>query len=149
MTTQLEERPRVLPTWLDRFDGDFARFFDRLGWPTWGEDRLRIEESMEDGTLVVRAEIPGVDPDKDVEVTVDGGYLMIRAERRDERSDKGDRGFRTEFRYGSLARTLRLPEGVTADDVVASYKDGMLEVRVTMPVTPEGPTPRKVDVTRV
>jgi HSP20 family protein len=149
MTTQLEERQRVLPTWLDRFDGDFARFFDRLGWPTWGEDHLRIEESMEDGTLVVRAEVPGVDPDKDVDVTVEGGYLMIRAERRDERSDKSDRGFRTEFRYGSFARTLRLPEGVTADDVAASYKDGMLEVRVTMPAAPEGPTSRKVAVTRV
>jgi HSP20 family protein len=147
MTTQLLDRPRVRPTWLDWFDGDVGRFFDRFGWPTLGEDRLRIEEMMEDGTLIVRAEVPGVDPDKDVEVTLDGRYLTIRAERRDERSDKGDRAFRTEFHYGSFARTFQVPEGVQADDVTASYKDGVLEVRVAMPATLAGPTPQKVAVT--
>jgi HSP20 family protein len=149
MTTDLEARGKARPALLDWFDGDVGRFFERLGFPsTWGEDRIRVEQELQDGTLIVRAELPGVDPEKDVDVSVADGYLTIRAERRSERSDKADGGFRTELRYGTFARTLRLPEGTKPDDVVASYKDGMLEVRVTLPPEVAEPGLRKVAVTR-
>jgi HSP20 family protein len=81
-------------------------------------------------------------------VTVDNGYLTIRAERRDERSDKDGREFRTEFRYGTFARTLRLPEGTKSEDVTASYKDGVLEVRVAMPPETETPSAQKITISR-
>jgi len=102
--------------WLD-FDADTE------GW-------LRVEEVREDGTLVVRAELPGVDPDKDVEVSVTDGVLHISAKReqRDEKKDKGN--YRSEFRYGEFSRDLTLPAGVDPDAAVATYKDGILEVRV-------------------
>jgi HSP20 family protein len=143
-----DARNRARPALWDWFDGDVGRFFERLGWPaTWGEDRIRVEEEMVDGALVIRAEIPGVDPDKDVDISLGDGYLTIRAERRSERSDKQGGGFRTELRYGSFSRVLRLPEGAKADDVTASYTDGMLEVRVPMPPAATS-TPQKVAVTR-
>src|SRR6476646_8325195 len=76
------------------------------GWPMvadWrreGGHALRIEDRLEDDRYVVRAEIPGIDPDKDVEITVSDGVLTISAERREEISEKG----RSEFHYGSLIR---------------------------------------------
>jgi HSP20 family protein len=96
---------------------------------------FRVEETIRDTDYVIRAELPGLDPDKDIEVTVDGRILTIRAERR--RQDKGP--YRSEFRYGSLARAVRLPARVDAADVTARYDKGVLEVSVPVPVVkPEG-----------
>ncbi|HYA67688.1 MAG TPA: Hsp20/alpha crystallin family protein, partial [Acidimicrobiales bacterium] len=55
-------------------------------------------------------------------------------------------GYRSEFRYGTFERDVLLPKGVTADDVSASYTDGILEVRVPMP-TEAKPEATKVAVT--
>ena len=94
---------------------------------------IRVEEFHDDGTLVVRADLPGIDPGKDVELTVADGMLRIEAERREEEK-KEDKGYlRQEVRYGSLARTLPLPEGVTESDIKASYKAGILEIRIPEP----------------
>jgi HSP20 family protein len=94
---------------------------------------IRVEEFHDDGTLVVRADLPGIDPEKDVELTVADGMLHIEAERREEEK-KEDQGYlRQELRYGSLARTLPLPEGVTGSDIKATYKAGILEVRIPEP----------------
>lgn len=83
--------------------------------------------------LVVRAELAGIDPDKDVEITVEGPMLRITAERREQEQSEGRDYVRKEFRYGSFTRTFPLPEGVTETDVKATYKDGILEVRVPLP----------------
>ena len=96
------------------------------------DDRLRVEEYREDGTLVVRAEMPGIDPDKDVEITVAEGMLTISAERTEKTETEDKSGYRSEFRYGSFSRTLQLPPGATEDDIVANYADGILEVRVPL-----------------
>jgi predicted unusual protein kinase regulating ubiquinone biosynthesis (AarF/ABC1/UbiB family)/HSP20 family molecular chaperone IbpA len=96
---------------------------------------FRVEESIRDDRYVIRAELPGLDPKNDIEVTVDGRILTIRAERRQQ--DNGP--YRSEFRYGSLARTVRLPAGVDPADVTARYDKGVLEVSVPVrAVKPEG-----------
>ena len=69
---------------------------------------FRVEEVAEDDRYVIRAELPGLDPDEDIEVTVEGRNLTIQAERRQEDSGPS----RSEFRYGSLARLVRLPTRV-------------------------------------
>ncbi len=107
-----------------------------LDWPEgWRErfedaDALRVEEFQEGDTLVVRAEMPGIDPDKDVEVTVTDHLMRVKAERRQETKTEDKKGYRSEFRYGSFTRTVPLPAGATEDDVKASYTDGILEVRI-------------------
>ena len=84
---------------------------------------------------MIRAELPGLDPDKDIEVTVDGRTLTIYAERRQEDRDP----YRSEFRYGSLTRQVRLPAKVDATDITARYEKGVLEVSVPVrEVKPEG-----------
>jgi HSP20 family molecular chaperone IbpA len=96
---------------------------------------FRVEEVARDNRYLIRAELPGLDPEKDIEVTVDGATLTIHAERRQE--DSGPH--RSEFRYGSLTRLVRLPVTVDAKDVTARYERGVLEVSVPAPeVRPEG-----------
>jgi HSP20 family protein len=98
-----------------------------------GNGLLKVEEFRDGGDLVVRSELPGIDPEKDAELTVSNGMLHIRAERQEESEDKGKEGYWSEFRYGAFSRTLPLPEGVNPDDIKASYRDGVLEVRVPVP----------------
>lgn len=100
-------------------------------WPDWPGmgDQLRVEEFVEDDSLVIRVEIPGVNADEDIEVEVDRGRLRIRAQREQREETKDDTSFRSEFHYGSFQRTIELPPGTDADDVTASYDDGILEVR--------------------
>ena len=96
---------------------------------------FRLEESIQDDRYVIRAELPGLDPENDIEVTVDGRILTIRAERRQQANGPS----RSEFRYGSLARAVRLPAGVDPADVTARYDKGVLEVSVPAEaVKPEG-----------
>ena len=73
----------------------------------------------------------------DVEITVTDGTLRLRAHREERTEDKRPDGYRSEFRYGSFERSLPLPEGASATDVKATYKDGVLEVRVPMPPAAE------------
>ena len=94
------------------------------------EDQLRVEEFMDGDTLVIRAELPGIDPDNDVELTVGDGMLHIHAERRQEKKVEDKDLVRSELRYGAFTRTLPLPVGATDKDIDASYKAGILEVRV-------------------
>ena len=124
-----------------RFRAMFPDLADWLGSPWSGPPPFlagqvfRLEESIRDDRYVIRAELPGLDPENDIEVTVDGRILTIRAERRQQ--DKGP--YRSEFRYGSLARAVKLPARVDPADVTARYDKGVLEVSVPVEaVKPEG-----------
>src|SRR5690606_16894785 len=123
-----EDFDRMFDEWMKALP--FRRpFFSRPGL----DQMVRVDEFYENGDLVVRAELPGVDPDKDVEVSVSDGMLHIRAERREEEK-KEERGYvRQELRVGSFARSLSLPEGVSEKDIQAAYENGILEIRVPAP----------------
>jgi HSP20 family protein len=96
---------------------------------------FRVEEVDRGNRYVIRAELPGLDPEKDIEVTVEGRTLTVHAERRQE--DSGP--YRSEFRYGSSTRLVRLPVRVDASDVTARYKRGVREVSVpAREARPEG-----------
>jgi HSP20 family protein len=107
---------------------------------------IKVEEVIENDQVVVRAELPGVDPEKDIEVTVDEGVLTITAERREKTEEKTERGYRSEFRYGTFVRQVRLPSGTSAEVVSASYRDGILEVRMPAPMA--GGSTRRIQVER-
>lgn len=97
---------------------------------------IPVDEFEQDGALVVRAEMAGIDPDKDVDVTVSDGLLHIAAHRREEETTGDDRYIRKEMHYGAFERDLPMPEGVAESDVTATYKDGILEVKVPLGNTP-------------
>ena len=110
----------VIPDILDWFEEPFLTLRPYLAQP------IRVEEYTEDGRLLVKAELAGIDPAKDVEVTVGSGYLSIHAQRSGTLEGKQH----SEFRYGSFTRTLALPADAVQDDVSASYRDGILTVSV-------------------
>jgi len=89
---------------------------------------FRVEDYTKDNRYLVRAELPGLDPEKDIEVTADAGTLTIRAERREEHKEPRY----SEFRYGSLTRSVTLPASADAEKITASYDNGILEVAVPL-----------------
>jgi HSP20 family protein len=126
MAAQLHRRT-AMPQLIDWFE-DFP-FGPRTMLST-SEHAIRVEEYQDDGTFTIKAELPGIDPDKDVEITVDHGILTMHAERTEEKRE----GKRSEFLYGSFTRSVQLPEGVKEDDIKASYDHGVLTV-----TAPTGP----------
>lgn len=113
-----------LPDWLERWEP--------LRWLADQRDAMAIpvEEFVEDDHLVIRAELPGVDPDTDISVSVDAGVLHIRAQRRERHEEDKPERFHSELRYGAFSRAIRLPADAGAGDVDASYADGILTVRL-------------------
>jgi HSP20 family molecular chaperone IbpA len=102
-------------------------------------------EIVKDGRdALVRVELPGVDLASDVSVEVDRGRLVIRGERRDERSGDGGARVLREMRYGSFRRAFVLPERIDADAISASYDAGVLTVRVSGAY--DTPEPRTIPV---
>lgn len=102
-----------------------------------------IESYVDNGTLVLRADLPGVDP-KDVEITVSGDSLVLRGKRESRQEKKGRDYFYREVSYGTFERTVPLPKGIKPEEIKATYNNGVLEL--TMP-TPKELSPRKIPVT--
>ena len=136
MSALLRRDPRTMfPDLVDWFEAPFMTLRPYLAQP------IRIEDYVEDDHYVIRAELAGIDPEKDVEVTVGSGYLTIRA----ERSDKIEGKHRSEFRYGSFSRTVGLPANADEDAVTASYRDGILTVSVGLR-TEQKPSAKKIEI---
>ncbi|WP_427170872.1 Hsp20/alpha crystallin family protein [Arthrobacter sp. 92] len=137
------------PFELLRSPSDIMDAFDRMFESAAGPAPIRVEEFLDDKTLVVRAEMPGMDPDKDIEVSISEGVLHIRAERQEKEEHKDKNQYRSEFRYGSFTRDLTLPEGIREEDIKASYTDGVLEVRTPLPeAVAAGTEKKKLPITR-
>lgn len=131
----------MIGDWFDQWPRMFDRRFpELLGRGFMGGEAMRVEQFTDGDEIVIRAEIPGVDPEEDIEVSVVSGKLTIAAEREQKEESKDDRGFRSEFHYGSFRRVMTLPPGTTAEDVAAGYEDGILEVRVPVDRDVEGKT---------
>lgn len=133
---------------LSLLQGDMNRLFERFmgeGSPTLERPRrwipaVDIVES--DGRFVIRADLPGMDPD-DVDVEVLDGTLRITGERRSERRSEDAGVARLERSYGRFERILSLPDGVDADAIDATFDKGVLELTVPKPVES---TPRRIDI---
>lgn len=82
-----------------------------------------------DESIVVKAEVPGVDK-KDISVDINNGVLTVKGERKHEEEVKEDRFYRKERVYGKFERGFRLPEGTDYDKINADFKDGILTVTV-------------------
>lgn len=144
MTSLLRRDPLHLdvPDWM-------ARWLEERGLAETllpGGLGIRVEEVNREGSHVIRAELPGIDPDKDVEISVHDGMLHIQGARSERTEDRDQSSYRTEFRYGRFERALPLPAGTSADDVTATYKDGVLEVR--LPLATEAREAAKIAVRR-
>jgi len=135
------ERTLAVPRLLDWLQTELLAF-PRFGTSVH-EREMRCEQYVEDGRFVLRVEMPGIDPDKDADISVADGVLTVRAERQESRKEGGH----SEFFYGSLVRTFLLPRGAHENEITATYRDGVLEVTVPLPDYKKH-SGRKVSVTR-
>ena len=147
-TSRALPAPRRLDLF-DRLFDDLPGMFHRpvVFWPDRAADPIRVEEFTEEDTLVIRVELAGIDPERDVEISVKDDVLHIGAERREEEKTEGRDYVRRELHYGAFHRDLALPKGVSDAEVKASYKDGILEIRVPMPKT-DAEAPKKIPVAK-
>ena len=144
----LDRFRRELDDLLERFGPDrdwFAPFrFDRqfFGEREPAAARPAIESFVEDGKFIVRTDLPGIDA-KNVDIKVIGDVLTIKGSREEKSETKKADFFRREIRYGSFERSISLPKGIKAEDLKATYRDGVLELSAPMP---KEATPKEVKV---
>jgi HSP20 family protein len=127
-----------------RFDMD--RLFDRFLGEVPGERTTlwmpSIESYTKDGELVVKAELPGVDP-KDLDVSITERELVIKGERKSEKDAKEENYAYREIVYGSFERRFVLPEGVKTDELKAKFANGILEITMPAPAITKA---RKIEI---
>jgi HSP20 family protein len=93
---------------------------------------LQIASYVDGDSLCIRADLPGVDP-QEVELLVEDNQLTLKGERKAEQEQQNGNRLTQEVQYGAFARTFTLPEGVMAEELQASYHNGVLEVTVPLP----------------
>jgi HSP20 family protein len=140
---------RMLERFADEIDSVFGDFGVGRSWlaPRWGRNWMRtplratidawapdVEVYQQNNDFVVRADLPGLKKD-DVCIDVTDNDITISGERRQEQETEREGLYRSERSYGSFCRTIPLPEGTITDQAKATFKDGVLEVR--MPAPPE------------
>jgi HSP20 family protein len=158
-------RPASPFSFMRRFSEEMDRLFDDFsfgrsswgfGWPELGRGLTRkdlerawfpqIEMRRRDNQLVLRADLPGLKKE-DVQVEIDqNNCLTIQGERRKDWSEEDRQGrYLSERSYGKFYRCIELPEGAKADNVIATFQDGVLEITVPAPET-EQTGSRKIEV---
>jgi HSP20 family protein len=93
---------------------------------------IRTEKFIENGRFVVRAEMPGIDPQREAQISVSMGIMTIYAERHEDR----DRDYHSEFRYGAFTRHVALPVTADESDVRTGYDKGIIEISVGLRAGP-------------
>ena len=121
------------------------RFYGRGLWPTWLEregkfPRVNMAETTE--TLTVECELPGVGKD-DVDISVEGGVLTIRGERKPPEDRPSEHYYRRERGFGPFERSIELPSRVDVDNISAKIANGVLEV--VLPRHPDS-KPKRIEV---
>ena len=118
---------REMTSLRDAMDRMFEEGFWRPPVPFggWGEGTLALDMYETEDSVVVKTAIPGMKAD-DLDVSVTGNTLTIRAETTEEEEIKRERYQRRERRHGSYARSVTLPNGLRADQAEADYTDGVL-----------------------
>jgi HSP20 family protein len=119
--------------------------FNRLLEPRWDEyegvdawaPRLDFSETKD--AFMVKAEIPGVEP-KDVSVSLENQMLTIKGEKHKEKEEKDEKYHRVERSWGGFTRTIALPAGVDTAKVNATFKDGVLTVKLPKTLEAKGTT---------
>jgi HSP20 family protein len=126
------------------FDSFLREPFDTLSESvaSWGRWAPALDVSESDTAIIVRAEVPGVDPNE-IDITVTGDRLTISGEKKETVEKKDRDTFHRESRYGSFSRTLPLPAGVDPQQVTAEHANGVLTI--TLQKTPAA-TAKKIVV---
>ena len=135
--SEIVSRVEDIEHWMERFMDDmwrrpFPSLFGRDRWLPIRQLSIRmpsIDVYEEKDSVVVKAELPGMKKE-DIEVNLAGENLTIKGEKKEDKEVKEDNYYRRERSYGSFTRAVALPCEVKSDEIKASFKDGVLEIRV-------------------
>jgi HSP20 family protein len=118
-------------------DRVFDRFWggDPAGLPAFGTWSPTLDVAVTADTVVVTAEIPGMDAENIHVSLQDEAILILKGEKKQEKEEKDERHYHAERPYGVFARSIRLPVAVDGSQAVATFKNGVLTV--TLPKGPE------------
>ena len=135
---------RTLRTLQREVDSLFDRFFDRSddgegASAVWSPRTDLVEK---DDAFHLRLDVPGMSTD-DITINLQNGTLTVSGERTSEKTEEGDEYVRVERAFGNFHRTFRLPDAVDADNIEATYEDGVLTI--TVPTTEES-TRRQIEI---
>ncbi|MEK7700647.1 MAG: Hsp20/alpha crystallin family protein [candidate division NC10 bacterium] len=114
---------------------EMERLFDRFFEPRWdefeavGEWAPKLDFSETKDAYLVKAEVPGVEQ-KDISVQLQDQMLTIKGEKHKEKEEKDEKHHRLERSWGAFTRTLALPMGVETEKVSATFKDGLLTIKL-------------------
>lgn len=126
----------------DAFRGTGRQGAGEEDWALGGSWAPPVDIYEHDGTLVLKAELPGIEP-KDVDVRVENNVLTLRGERKFDQEVKRESCHRVERAYGTFTRSFTLPSVVDTQGIKAEFKDGVL--RVTMPKR-EDAKPKQIQI---
>ncbi|HUZ88573.1 MAG TPA: Hsp20/alpha crystallin family protein [Candidatus Acidoferrales bacterium] len=111
----------------------------RRRWHDWLTEGAFVPTSdvfARNGDLVIRVDLPGIDPAKDVTITLEEGELTVKGERREDKEVKDKGYYWHESSYGSFERHLQVPAQTKESDIKAEYRDGVLEIVVPKAAAP-------------
>ena len=123
-----------------RWNDEMDRFFDDVGlgrtWMTRGQQTgqwsPQTDVRQRGNELVIRADLPGMKKE-DVNVEIRDDAVILSGDRKEEREEDREGWYRSERSYGSFYRAIPLPEGTIADSAKATFKDGVLEIKLQTP----------------
>ncbi len=139
---------RSLRAEMDRLFDHFAKGFGPSMFEPFSDEGAEIavpavDFAESDKAFTVTAELPGIE-EKDIDVTVSGGMLTIKGEKKKETEEKDKNYYLSERSYGSFQRSFSLPEGIDQAKIAANFAKGVLTV--TLPKSADALKPQKIDV---
>ncbi|MDE1464421.1 Hsp20/alpha crystallin family protein [Spartinivicinus poritis] len=155
LTTNRSYDPMTNP--LVQFHKEVDRLFDSMfkgvGLPSFSEEWSRMPNSLfkpsvdisaKDKEYVISVEVPGVD-EKDIKLEMRDNTLIISGEKKHKKEEKEEHHYRVERSYGKFQRMLAIPEDANADEIRASFKNGVLSIKLPRKELPESKT-KKIEI---
>ncbi len=139
-----KKRRPWFPTEFTNFFGD-DDFFDERFWNRFVQSEPMINVRETEGEYQVELAAPGLEKD-DFEISIDDGYLIVKAEKSIEKEEKEENFTRREFSYNSFRRSLLLPEDVKEEEIKATYENGVLKFNLSKKELKEVKHPKKIEI---
>jgi HSP20 family protein len=130
LPTIVRRRNVAVPSFVDEFFNDsiLPRFLDfNSGYGSTSLPSVNVEETDKEYRIELAA--PGLEK-KDLKLSVNDGVLTISSEKKNENEENNDHYIRREFSYSSFSRSFTLPEGTNSESIIASHKNGVLNITI-------------------